>query len=391
MTQPDILPDDVDSAPVPYFVRDGNRYVPTGFARGGWGPSISGHVVGGLLGWAVERAVDDPGLHPARLSVDLPAPTALEPVEVHTNVRHDRRRLRLVEAVLTQRGEPVARASALFLRRGPQPDGKVWSQPVQMPPVPTELDGAAPTLFLRTYGWGGELQNPDPDWDTSGPKYTWLHETRPLIDDEPLTAFTRTAMCADVTAAIANWGTEALQFINVDYTLTLSRLPEGPHIGLAALTHYSDDGIANGSAVVVDHKGPVGSAVSVSIAHSGFRPPSGSRRPDDGRHDVTYWALIADAAQRQPNRSLLADDYGRSLSARQLHDAACATAAAFAERGIGAGTVVSWQLPTTLETVVVMAALTRLGAVQNPIIPILRRTRGRLHHRPAGNRIPCGA
>ena len=32
----------------------------------------------------------------------------------------------------------------------------------------------------------------------------------------------------------------------------------------------------------------------------------------------------------------------------------------------------SWQLPTTLETVVVMAALARLGAVQNPIIPILR-------------------
>ncbi|MGA9362425.1 MAG: AMP-binding protein [Mycobacterium sp.] len=88
--------------------------------------------------------------------------------------------------------------------------------------------------------------------------------------------------------------------------------------------------------------------------------------------EVTYWTLIADAARRQPNRSLLADDYGRTLTARQLHDAACATAAAFAERGIGAGTVVSWQLPTTLETIVVMAALARLGAVQNPIIPILR-------------------
>jgi cyclohexanecarboxylate-CoA ligase len=88
--------------------------------------------------------------------------------------------------------------------------------------------------------------------------------------------------------------------------------------------------------------------------------------------EASYWALIANAAQRQPNRSLLADDYGRSLSARQLHDAASATAAALAQRGIGAGTVVSWQLPTTLETVVVMAALTRLGAVQNPIIPLLR-------------------
>jgi cyclohexanecarboxylate-CoA ligase len=89
----------------------------------------------------------------------------------------------------------------------------------------------------------------------------------------------------------------------------------------------------------------------------------------DGR---TFWTLIADAARREPNGRLLADDHGRSLTARQLHDAARTTAAAFAERGIGAGTMVSWQLPTTLETMIVMAALARLGAVQNPIIPILR-------------------
>ena len=135
-----------------------------------------------------------------------------------------------------------------------------------------------PSLFMRTYGWGAGVQNPDPDWaETPGPKYTWLQETRPLIDGEPLTAFTRAAMATDVTAAIANWGTNALQFINVDYTLTLSRLPEGPHIGLAALTHYSNDGVATGSAVLVDHKGPAGSAVAVSIAHSGFRPPSATQ------------------------------------------------------------------------------------------------------------------
>lgn len=34
--------------------------------------------------------------------------------------------------------------------------------------------------------------------------------------------------------------------------------------------------------------------------------------------------------------------------------------------------MVSWQLPTVLETMVVMAALTRLGAIQNPIVPALR-------------------
>lgn len=274
MTEPNIVRDDVDLAgSAPYFSRDESHYVPTEIARGGWGPSISGHVVGGLLGWAVERAVDDPQLQPARLTVDLPRPTALEPIEVRTRVQHDRRRLRLVEAVLIQRGAPVARGSALFLRRGPQPDGRVWSQPVQMPPLPIEQDGTQPSLFIRTYGWGAGIQNPDPEWaHTSGPKYTWLHETRPLIDDEPLTAFTRAAMAGDITASIANWGTHALQFINADYTLTLSRLPEGPHIGLASLTHYSNDGVATGSAVLVDHKGPVGSAMSVSIAQSGFRP-----------------------------------------------------------------------------------------------------------------------
>ncbi|MCV7440742.1 AMP-binding protein [Mycobacterium paraense] len=88
--------------------------------------------------------------------------------------------------------------------------------------------------------------------------------------------------------------------------------------------------------------------------------------------DATYWGLIAEAAQRGSGRPLLADDHGRSLTAMQFHDAACATAAAFARRGIGPGTVVSWQLPTTIEAAVVMAALARLGAVQNPIIPILR-------------------
>ncbi|MGZ4526118.1 MAG: acyl-CoA thioesterase domain-containing protein [Mycobacterium sp.] len=273
MTETNLVPDDVDSAAqTPYFLRDESRFVPNRIARGGWGPSLSGHVVGGLLGWAVERAVDDPELQPARLTVDLPAPAALEPIEVHTTVHHDRRRLRLVEAVLTQRGLPVARGSALFLRRGPQPAGHVWSQQLQMPPLPME-DGVQPSLFMRTYGWGTELQNPDPEWaDTSGPKYTWLHETRSLIDGEPLSAFTRAAMAADITASLANWGTNGLQFINADYTLTLSRLPEGPHIGMASLTHYSHDGVATGSAVLVDGKGPIGSGVSVAIAHSGFRP-----------------------------------------------------------------------------------------------------------------------
>jgi len=39
-----------------------------------------------------------------------------------------------------------------------------------------------------------------------------------------------------------------LTYINADYTLTLSRLPDGEFIGLAGLTHYSHEGVATGTA-----------------------------------------------------------------------------------------------------------------------------------------------
>ena len=44
----------------------------------------------------------------------------------------------------------------------------------------------------------------------------------------------------------------------------------------------------------------------------------------------------------------------------------------FSELGIREGTAVSWQLPTRIETLVLSVALSRIGARQNPIIPIYR-------------------
>ena len=89
-------------------------------------------------------------------------------------------------------------------------------------------------------------------------------------------------------------------------------------------------------------------------------------------YPATVWALVDEAAERWADHVLLVDDHGRSLTGRQLREAALGVAADLATRGVTTGTMVSWQLPTTLETVVVMVALVRLGAVQNPLIPILR-------------------
>jgi cyclohexanecarboxylate-CoA ligase len=87
---------------------------------------------------------------------------------------------------------------------------------------------------------------------------------------------------------------------------------------------------------------------------------------------LTFWDLVVEAAKEDPEASAVSDDHGRSLDRTQLCDAAVATAAALSERGVTADKVVSWQLPTTIEAVVLLVALSRIGAVQNPLIPILR-------------------
>lgn len=86
----------------------------------------------------------------------------------------------------------------------------------------------------------------------------------------------------------------------------------------------------------------------------------------------TFWELVERRAALTPDTELLTDGLGRSLTAAGFKAAAERTAAALAGRGVGVGTVVSWQLPTTLESAVLMMALARLGAIQNPIIPTLR-------------------
>src|SRR5262245_41456290 len=123
------------SGPSAFFVADGDTFVPQSIARGPWGETISGNYVGGILGHVLERDAGDPEFQPTRLTVDLFRPAALAPVRVDTTVTRRGRRLRLVDAVMTQADTVVARASALFLRRGEQPSAEVWSSPVTMPPV----------------------------------------------------------------------------------------------------------------------------------------------------------------------------------------------------------------------------------------------------------------
>lgn len=86
----------------------------------------------------------------------------------------------------------------------------------------------------------------------------------------------------------------------------------------------------------------------------------------------TLWDLVMTTAATHPDRVVVADDHDRHLTSAGLRDAAEVVAAGLMGLGVGPGSVVSWQLPTTLEAAVMLVACARLGAVQNPIIPLLR-------------------
>jgi len=66
---------------------------------------------------------------------------------------------------------------------------------------------------------------------------------------------------------------------------------------------------------------------------------------------------------------VLVDENGRQVTFGEFLDKAERVSAGLRAAGVETGTAVTWQLPTTAEALVLAAALARLGAVQNPVIP----------------------
>jgi acyl-CoA synthetase (AMP-forming)/AMP-acid ligase II len=101
--------------------------------------------------------------------------------------------------------------------------------------------------------------------------------------------------------------------------------------------------------------------------------PWSTAAPPDAAAGSTVWDLVLDRAARTPDGVLAVDPRGRTLTFAGLRDRAEALAGRLAAEGLGPGSVVSWQLPTWIEGMVLSLALSRLGSVQNPLIPMLRQ------------------
>src|SRR5688500_10897556 len=86
----------------------------------------------------------------------------------------------------------------------------------------------------------------------------------------------------------------------------------------------------------------------------------------------TLWGLVEARAAATPDAVMLIDERDRTMTFAEFRDACERAAAGFHDQGVRPGDTVSWQVPTWIETLVLMAALSRLGVRQVPLLPIYR-------------------
>ena len=86
----------------------------------------------------------------------------------------------------------------------------------------------------------------------------------------------------------------------------------------------------------------------------------------------TLWQVIEERAEATPHALMAVDPAGRELDFATYRAAALRTAGGLLGLGVGPGKTVSWMLPTWIESMILVGALARLDAIQNPILPIYR-------------------
>ncbi|THV09478.1 thioesterase family protein [Nocardioides caeni] len=232
---------------------------------------MHGVAVSGLLARTLELAVHDLGrgdLVPARYQVDLFRPARMIGTTARATVVREGPRLVLVDAVIEQDGEIMARASATFLQPTKAPATTVWTSPDDRPtPPPPELLPAAGEHHVPIFASERPWSNNFTEHQNSGRHQTW-QTAMPIVADEECTPFQAVASIADATSMVVNWGRGGVEFINTDIGLALSRLPEDTSLGLRVTDHVTSDGVAVGTAEVFDRSGVFGTATVTSLANT---------------------------------------------------------------------------------------------------------------------------
>ncbi|MCK9540808.1 MAG: thioesterase family protein [Novosphingobium sp.] len=244
-----------DPLPVHFYDPHDDGFAPTRLATGPWDRRLqSGVALAGLVAHLVERHPTPAPMSVARLVIDIMRPTPMAPVVSRVTELRSGKRLQLLEIELSHEGETTLKASALRVRLGDCPATE--QSPYAEPPA------SLPVFSSRSvYGHIVESRLERGGLEQLGPGVTWMRMFGEIVPGVPISPFVQLAMAADCgsgLSAYVDW--RQWTFANVDISLHLARMPQGPWVRIAARTESAGNGIGVVDATLSDLGGDVGHA-----------------------------------------------------------------------------------------------------------------------------------
>jgi hypothetical protein len=244
------------------FLRRGERFVGTEFARAPWYEDAQhGGAPAALLMRAFEALPAAEGLAMARVTYELLGPVPLGELEVSAEVTRPGRRVQMLDgSVRTPDGAEVMRARALRVRAADS--GGLTTPETPPPPGPEHGYEHVPSSLVRP------MFAPDSieirfirGKFGGGPAIGWFRLWRPLVAGEEPSGLQRLAAAGDFgngISAVLSW--DDYLFINPDLTLYIERQPVGEWIGLESQTIIPAGGVGTSESILYDQRGRVGRA-----------------------------------------------------------------------------------------------------------------------------------
>ena len=250
-----------------FFVPNGEAFTPTDRARGPWvEDSLHGRMIAGLVGHVFETRHGDPEFNLTRITIDLVRPTRFDDVAIETNVTREGSRIRVLDASVVIRGEEIAQARAVFLRRGEPPAGEIWSPPPVTFPHPESLE-STPQGIVPNGVSSWDMRAAGGRFGEVGRRVIWQRQLVPLVQGVETGPIARIGMAADNTNPWANSGDRGLVYINSDVSLYLHRPAVGEWLCVEVTSHQAVDGVAVGAATLHDLDGPIGQVLVGALAN----------------------------------------------------------------------------------------------------------------------------
>lgn len=233
-----------------YFIREGERFVPTGLGASFWDPAKQGGAqICGLTAQLLGAIAVPVPMLPVRLTLDIYGAVPMAPLTARTRLLREGKRIQLAELELDADGRTWVRATLLRVRK----EGDEAHLEPLTHPFPHGVQGHTRVLAESLRIMGSDTE--------PGPGTMWMRVITPMIAGEPIDPLA-------CVAAAADWGTTVAPpaslkdwtYASLDLSIHLSRMPRSDWMLLDGTSEVAGNGTGIATLRMGDTEGMYGTA-----------------------------------------------------------------------------------------------------------------------------------